>query len=357
MVKIGSFKISLDNHPMIVAEMSGNHNQSLERARAIVDAAASAGVDALKLQTYTPDTLTLNIRSGDFFIKDKNNIWKGTSLYELYQKAYTPWEWHKEIFDRCRKNGLLVFSSPFDETAVDFLEKLNAPCYKIASFENVHHPLIKKAARTGKPLIMSTGMATLSELAEGVAVARANGCRDLVLLKATSSYPADPKESNLLTIPHLREMFNCEVGLSDHTLGFGVAVASVALGARVIEKHVTVDRKAGGVDSSFSFEPEELKTLVEESKKAWQALGKVNYGPVSGEQSSMIFRRSVYIAADMKAGEKFNRKNLRIVRPGFGLSPKFHEIMLGRKITRAVKKGTASNWDLILGIKNDKKSR
>lgn len=354
MIKIGSFQIKLDNRPMIVAEMSGNHNQSIKKALAIVDAAASSGADAVKLQTYTPDTLTLNINTGDFFIKDKNNTWKGQSLYQLYQKAYTPWEWHKTIFEHCKKKKLMVFSSPFDETAVDFLEKLGAPCYKIASFENVHLPLIRKAARTGKPIIMSTGMASLAEIAEAVAIARENGCRDLILLKATSSYPADPKESNLLTIPHLREMFHCEVGLSDHTMGIGVAIASIALGVRVIEKHVTIDRKEGGVDSSFSFEPPELKMLAEESKKAWESLGQVSYGPVSGEQSSMIFRRSVYIAKDMKAGEKFTRNNLRIVRPGFGLHPKFHEILIGRKIIRSAKKGTALSWDLISSSKNEK---
>lgn len=350
MIKIEDFKIGLDNRPMIVAEMSGNHNQSLEKALEIVDAAAASGVDALKLQTYTPDTLTLNVKTGDFFIKDKKNIWKGQSLYELYQKAYTPWEWHKTIFDRCKKKGLVVFSSPFDETAVDFLEKLGAPCYKIASFENVHLPLIKKVAKTGKPMIMSTGMASLSELAEAVSTARENGCKDLILLKATSSYPADPRESNLLTIPHLREMFECEVGLSDHTLGIGVAIASIGLGARLIEKHVTLSRQEKGVDSSFSFEPTELKELVEESKKAWQALGKVYFGPVTGEKSSMIFRRSVYISQDMKAGEKFTEKNIRIVRPGFGLAPKFHEILLGKRISQNVKKGAALTWDLILKV-------
>ena len=259
--------------------MSGNHNQSLDRALAIVEAAAEAGVHAVKLQTYTADTLTIDADTDEFFIKDSKSLWKGQSLYKLYQKAYTPWEWHKPIFDKCKELGIICFSTPFDESAVDFLESLGTPAYKIASFENNHLPLIRKAASTGKPLIISTGMATIAELDEAVKTAREAGCRDIVLLKCTSTYPSMPEDTNLMTIPHLKQLFNIEVGLSDHTLGIGVAVAGVALGATVIEKHFTLNRADGGVDSAFSMEPDEMKQLVEETHKAWQALGKVSYGP------------------------------------------------------------------------------
>ena len=333
--------------PFIIAEMSGNHNHSLERALQIVDAAAEAGVDALKLQTYTADTMTIDKSDGEFFIEDPNSLWKGESLYSLYQKAYTPWEWHKAIFDRCKEKGIICFSTPFDFTAVDFLEELDCPIYKIASFENIDIPLIKRVAQTGKPMIVSTGMASLSELDDLVRTARENGCRDLTLLKCTSSYPATPKGTNLLTIPHMKELFKCKVGLSDHTLGIGAAVASVALGATVIEKHFTLSREDGGVDAAFSMEPAEMAQLVRECNTAYEALGAVSYELQEQEKKSVVFRRSLYIVEDMKAGEVLTEKNMRSIRPGLGLSPKYYEDLLGKKIRKSVSKGTAISWDLL----------
>lgn len=344
---IGGRRIGADAPPFIIAEMSGNHNQSLDRAHAIVEAAAEAGAHALKLQTYTADTITLDVSEGEFFIDNPDSLWKGTSLHKLYQQAYTPWEWHEPIFRRCRELGLVCFSTPFDETAVDFLETLDVPCYKIASFENVHIPLIRKVAATGKPIIMSTGMASIAELDEAVTAAREAGCRDLILLKCTSTYPATAENTNISTIPHMRELFGCEVGLSDHTMGVGVAVAAVALGATVVEKHFTLSRADGGVDATFSLEPAELRTLVTETERAWQALGRVTYGPTEAEVASLLYRRSVYIANDMKAGDIFTNYNLRIVRPGHGLAPKYFSILLGKKILRDAKKGTPVTWDII----------
>lgn len=333
--------------PFIIAEMSGNHNQSLERALAIVDAAAEAGVDAVKIQTYTADTMTLDIDTGEFFIADKDSLWKGESLYHLYEKAHTPWEWHKPIFDRCKEHGIMGFSTPFDDTSVDFLEELGVPCYKIASFENVDLPLIRKVARTGKPLIVSTGMTTVSELDDLVRTARENGCTDLTLLKCTSSYPSSPEGTNLRTIPHMRELFRCDVGLSDHTLGIGVAVASVALGATVIEKHFTLSRADGGVDSVFSLEPDEMAQLVRECRVAALAMGEVCYEITEQEKKSLQFRRSLYIAEDMNAGEVFTEKNLRRIRPGHGISPKYYDIILGKRILRDADRGTALCWSMI----------
>ena len=333
--------------PFIIAEMSGNHNHSLERALAIVDAAAEAGVDALKLQTYTADTMTIDKSDGEFFISDDNSLWKGESLYSLYQKAYTPWEWHKAIFERCREKGIIGFSTPFDFTAVDFLEELNCPIYKIASFENIDLPLIKRVARTGKPMIVSTGMASVSELQELVDTARDNGCEDLTLLKCTSSYPATPEGTNLLTIPHMQELFKCNVGLSDHTLGIGAAVASMALGARVIEKHFTLCRADGGVDSAFSMEPAEMAQLVRECNTAVQALGHVSYEMQEQEKNSLKFRRSLYVVEDMKSGDVLTDENLRSIRPGLGLPSKFYEDLLGKKVRCDVKKGTAMRWEFV----------
>lgn len=344
---IAGREIGIAAPPFIIAEMSGNHNQSLDRALAIVEAAADAGAHALKLQTYTADTITLDISEGEFFITSSDSPWKGASLHSLYQQAYTPWEWHAPIFERCRERGMVCFSTPFDETAVDFLESLDVPCYKIASFENVHLPLIRKVASTGKPLIMSTGMASIAELDEAVSAARSAGCRELVLLKCTSTYPATPENSNILTIPHMRELFRCEVGLSDHTMGIGVAVAAVTLGATVVEKHFTLSRSDGGVDATFSLEPDELSTLVIETERAWQSLGAVSYGPTEKEHTSLQFRRSIYISEDMNAGENFSRDNVRIVRPGFGLAPKYFELLLGKRILRDAKKGSPVTWDLI----------
>ena len=333
------------NKPFIIAEMSGNHNHSLERALEIVDAAADAGVDALKIQTYTADTITIDKSDGEFFIADPNSLWKGESLYSLYQKAYTPWEWHKPIFDRCKEKGLIGFSTPFDFTAVDFLEGLDVPFYKIASFENVDIPLIRKIAKTGKPIIASIGMASLAELIELVETAKANGCNDLTLLKCTSSYPATPAGSNLATIPHMKALFDCTVGLSDHTLGIGAAVASIAFGAMVIEKHFTLSRAEGGVDAAFSLEPQEMKQLVKEVNAAYEAIGTVHYGLTS--QESTKFRRSLYIVEDMKAGDVITETNMRSIRPGLGLPPKYYDILLGKKVKCDVKRGTALSWDMI----------
>lgn len=333
--------------PFIIAEMSGNHNHSLERALAIVEAAAKAGVDAVKLQTYTADTMTLDIDEGEFFIADKDSLWKGESLYHLYEKAYTPWEWHEPIFKRCRELGIMGFSTPFDVTAVDFLEKLNVPCYKIASFENIDLPLIKKVAQTGKPMIVSTGMASVAELDELVRTARGNGCQDLTLLKCTSSYPSTPEGTNLLTIPHMQQLFRCKVGLSDHTLGIGAAVASVALGTRVIEKHFTLARVDGGVDSAFSMEPDEMAQLVRECKTASLAMGKVSYELQEQEKKSLQFRRSLYIVHDMKAGDIITEKNMRSIRPGCGVSPKYYDVFIGKQIKTDVKSGTPLRFELI----------
>lgn len=331
--------------PFIIAEMSGNHNHSLERALEIVDAAADAEVDALKIQTYTADTITIDKSDGEFFIADPKSLWKGESLYSLYQKAYTPWEWHKPIFDRCKEKGIIGFSTPFDFTAVDFLEDLNVPFYKIASFENVDIPLISKIAKTGKPIIASTGMASLAELSELVETAKTNGCNDLTLLKCTSSYPATPAGSNLATIPHMKALFDCTVGLSDHTLGIGVAVASIAFGAMVIEKHFTLSRAEGGVDAAFSLEPREMKELVKEVKVAYEAIGSVHYGLTSQESTKL--RRSLYIVEDMKAGDIITKENMRSIRPGLGLAPKYYDILLGKKVKCDVKRGTALSWDMI----------
>ena len=336
------------NHvPFIIAEMSGNHNQSLERALKIVEAAATTGAHALKIQTYTPDTMTLDLDEREFHISDPKSLWAGTSLFKLYGKAYTPWEWHKPIFDRARELGIIAFSTPFDDTAVDFLESLDVPCYKIASFENTDLPLIRRVAATGKPLIISTGMATVAELDETVRAAREAGCKELILLKCTSTYPATAANTNILTIPHLRELFGCEVGLSDHTMGVGVSVASVALGATVIEKHFTLNRADGGVDSAFSMEPDEMAQLVVESERAWQALGHVCYGPIEAEKASIQFRRSLYVVKDLKAGDVLTRENVRAIRPGLGLPTKYLEEVLGKTVKQDVKRGTALGFGLI----------
>ncbi|QWV92671.1 pseudaminic acid synthase [Geomonas oryzisoli] len=349
-IQIGGRFIGPDHAPFIIAEMSGNHNQSLERALEIVEAAAASGAHALKLQTYTADTMTLDIKEGEFFIEDPKSLWKGRSLYDLYQEAHTPWEWHKPIFDRCRELGLICFSTPFDASSVEFLEELDAPCYKIASFENTDLPLIRKVAATGKPVIISTGMASLAELDETVRAAREAGCRDLVLLKCTSTYPSTPENTNARTIPHLRDLFDCEIGLSDHSMGVGVSVAAVALGATVIEKHFTLRRADGGVDSTFSLEPEELKSLVVETERAWQSLGTISYGPTEKEKKSLVFRRSLYVVEDVKAGEPFTEKNVRAIRPGNGLPTKYLETFLGKRAAVDIRRGTPLSFDLLGGL-------
>ena len=342
--KIGNKLIGNAHKPFIIAEMSGNHNQSIDRALRIVDAAAACGADAIKLQTYTADTITIK---GAYTINDPNSLWNGKELHDLYKEAYTPWEWHKEIFEHSKSKGILAFSSPFDETAVDFLESLNCPAYKIASFENTHLPLIRKVAQTGKSVIVSTGVSSIAEIDEAVQTLKLNGCKNFALLKCTSTYPASPENTNLLTIPHLRGLHKCIVGLSDHTMGIGASVAAVALGASIIEKHFTLNRADGGVDSAFSLEPEELKELVVETERAHLALGEVMYGVQTSEEKSRFFKRSIYACEDIAPGEIFSEKNLKIIRPGDGLSPKYWDLIIGHKCKAAIKKGTPITFELI----------
>ena len=344
---IGQRLIGPKAAPFIIAEMSGNHNQSLDRALELVDAAAHAGAHALKLQTYTADTMTLDCHKPGFVIEDSESLWSGTQLYKLYEEAHTPWDWHLPIFERARALGMIPFSTPFDSTAVDFLESLKVDCYKIASFENTDIPLIQKVARTGKPMIISTGMATVAELHRSVTAAREAGCEHLVLLKCTSTYPAMPTNSNIATIPHMRELFDCQVGLSDHTMGNGVSVASVVFGATVIEKHFTLARVDGGVDSAFSLEPEELRQLVLETERAWQAVGTINYGPIQAERKSLQFRRSLYITKNLKAGDLLTANNVRAIRPGYGLPPEYLEEVLGTAVKTDVELGTPLSWSIL----------
>jgi pseudaminic acid synthase len=346
-ILIADRKIALTEKPFVIAELSGNHNQSLALAFDMIEAAAEAGADAIKLQTYTADTMTLDSESDDFQIFEESNLWKGNSLYKLYQKAYTPWEWHQALFEKAKTLGLIAFSSPFDISAVDFLETLDVPCYKIASFENNDIPLIKHIAKTGKPVIISTGMASLAEVSEAVSTLKENGCSQMILLKCTSAYPASPSQANLKTIQHLRDTFQCEVGISDHTLGIGVALAGVALGASVIEKHFVLSRDAGGVDAAFSLEPNELKSLVIESRSAALAGGSILYGGDSSEQDSKKYRRSIYISKDIKTGELLSADNIKIVRPGLGLAPKHYDSVIGQKIAHGASKGTALSWELL----------
>ncbi|CAH0998970.1 Pseudaminic acid synthase [Neolewinella maritima] len=339
--KIGHFDIGSTHAPFIIAEMSGNHNQSLDRALELVDAAAAAGAHALKLQTYTADTITIDHRGGLFDIADKNSLWAGQNLYDLYKEAHTPWEWHKPIFKRAEELGMVAFSSPFDESAVDFLEELNVPAYKIASFESNHYPLLRKVAATGKPIIISSGASLLDEIYESVRVLREAGAKEICVLKCTSTYPATPENTNLRTIPVFQSLFpDCAVGLSDHTMGIGVSVAAVALGASVIEKHFTLRRADGGVDSAFSLEPTELAALVTETERAWQGLGGVQLDTQKAEKKSRQFKRSVYVVQDIAEGELLSPDNLRVIRPGDGLAPKFYEQVLGKPARRAWKRGT-----------------
>ncbi len=343
-IKVANRIISNNSKPFIIAEMSGNHNQSLDRAIQIVDAAANAGADAIKLQTYTADTITVK---GALTINEEGSLWKGKELYDLYKEAYTPWEWHKPIFEHANKRGLIAFSSPFDETSVDFLENLNVPLYKIASFENTDHILLKKVAKTGKPVIMSTGVSTIADIDESVRVLRENGCKHLVLLKCTSTYPASPENSNLQALPLLRSLFNCYAGLSDHTMGVGVSVAAVVLGAVVIEKHFTLSRAEGGVDAAFSLEPDELKSLVVETERAFLGLGKPFLGIQPAEKENVKYKRSLYIVKDIKAGEAFTKENIDSKRPAFGVHTRNYELILGKKANVDIRQGTALSWDLI----------
>lgn len=344
-IKIGNYQVGNQHRPFIVAELSGNHNHSLDRALQLVDAAKEAGAQAVKIQTYTADTITLDVREGEFLITAADSLWKGRSLYDLYQEASMPWDWHKPIFDRCRELDMVGFSTPFDETAVDFLEDLDVPCYKIASLEIVDHPLIRKVASTGKPLILSTGASRLDEILEAVAVARQAGCRDLILLKCTSAYPTSPTDCHLRTLPHLAETAGTLVGLSDHTLGIGVALASVALGSCLIEKHLTMDRQEGGVDSAFSMEPYELHQLVVESEKAWQSLGNIQYESLYSERVAHSHRPSLYFVKELSVGEVVKPEHVRTVRPANGLHPKELDHIVGLKLQKPVKYGTPVSWD------------
>ncbi len=337
--------------PFIIAEMSGNHNGSLYRALEIVEAAAKTGVDALKLQTYTADTMTLDIGEREFVIDNPDSLWADESLYRLYEKAYTPWEWHKPIYDRCKELGITCFSTPFDFTAVDFLEELDNPIYKIASFENNDLQLLERVAKTGKSLIMSTGLTTLESLTLAVDTLKNAGCEDLTLLKCTSSYPSTVENSNLLTMQDMKERFNCKVGLSDHTMGIGAAVASVALGGTVIEKHFTLSRAEGGVDAVFSIEPAEMKQLVQEVKNASLALGEIDYNINEQEEPSLCFKRSLYFVKDMQAGEVITEESIRSIRPGFGLEPKYYKSIIGKKLIKDVRYGEPTSVETIEGLK------
>lgn len=346
-IHIGNIKIGPSHSPFMIAEMSGNHNQSLKNALKLVEAAKEAGAHAIKLQTYTADTMTIDVNTDEFLITDKNSLWYGQTLYQLYQQAHTPWEWHQPIFDRCKELGLIGFSTPFDATAVDFLETLNVPCYKIASLEITDLPLIRKVASTGKPVIISTGAATFEEISEAVQTAKNSGCENLILLKCTSSYPANPEDSNLKTIPNMQMTFDLPIGLSDHTLGIGAAIASVAFNACVIEKHLTLSRDAGGVDAAFSLEPQEFKLLAKECHDAWLACGKVFYGPTISEKTSYSHRRSIYFVRDVKKGAVITPKDIRLIRPGHGLAPKYYDQVVGKKAAHDVKRGQAIKWELL----------
>ena len=348
MIRIHDREVGPNARPYLIAEMSGNHNQSLDRALEIVDAAADAGADAVKLQTYTAETMTLDTNAPGFVIEDPNSLWVGRQLYDLYHEAHTPWDWHAPIMERAAALGMHCFSTPFDETSVDFLETLGVPAYKIASFEVTDLPLIRKVAGCGKPVIISTGMATVAEIDEAVRTVKAAGNDQIIVLKCTSTYPATPRNTNILTIPSMRDTFGVDVGLSDHTMGCGVAVAAVGLGAVLVEKHFTLRRSDGGVDSTFSMEPAEFRILRDESERAWQALGRITYGGTAAEEGSRVFRRSLYIAKDMEEGEALTRENLRIVRPGYGLPPKFYGDLLGKRVKRPLTLGTPVSWDLLV---------
>ena len=342
---INNTKIGKGCRPYIIAEMSANHNGDIENAYKIIDMAKKCGANAVKMQTYTPDTITMNIRTPEFMIE--GGLWDGYSLYDLYKWAETPWDWHKPLFNYAKKVGITIFSTPFDNTAVDLLEDLNTPAYKIASFEAVDLPLIKYVAQTGKPMIISTGMADAQEIQEAIEAAREGGCKELAILHCVSGYPAPAGDYNLRTLVDIRKKFELVTGLSDHTIDNTTAITSVALGASIIEKHVTLDRNGGGPDDSFSLEFEELKDLCMSLKIAWRSLGKIDYGRKSSEQGNVKFRRSLYSIKDIQQGEQFTKDNIRSIRPGFGLSPKYYDKVLGKNAINNIKLGTPLNWNLI----------
>lgn len=344
-IYIAGRRIGAEEPPFVIAEVSANHNGKLETALRLVTEAKQAGADAVKLQTYRPDTITLDSNSDEFRIR--GGLWDGQRLFDLYQEAHTPWEWHASLFEHGRKAEITVFSSPFDKTAVDLLENLNAPAYKIASFEAVDLDLIRYVAGTRKPMIISTGMADAAEIEEAISAARDGGCRELVILHCVSGYPAPASDYNLRTIPDMIERFGLVTGLSDHTLGNATAIASVALGASIIEKHFTLDRNGGGPDDSFSLEPPELRSLCEDARSAWSALGAVDYGRKSSERGNVQFRRSLYFVKDLKAGELITEDAVRSVRPGFGLAPKHIDKVINQVVTKDVSNGTAVSWDHI----------
>lgn len=345
-ITIAGKTISSKDKPFIIAELSGNHQQDFAIAKEMIKQAAAAGVDAIKLQSYTADSMTLNSNKEGFVITESDNLWQGKSLHELYGEAATPYDWHEALFSYAESLGLVAFSSPFDKAAVDMLEGLNVPCYKIASFENNDLPLIEYIAKKGKPVILSTGMASLAEIDEAVQTIRAQGNQQIILLKCTSTYPASAESTNLATIPHMQQSFNCLVGLSDHTLGIGASVASMSLGACVIEKHFVLDRNAGGVDAAFSLEPLELSSLVKECNTAKRALGQVCYGGTEAEVKSKRYRRSIYISSTIKAGEQFTADNLKVVRPGLGLPPKYWDKVVGKTARCNLEEGTPLSWEL-----------
>lgn len=347
MVFLGDRDVRAGAPPLIVAELSGNHGGSLGRALELVDAAADSGADAVKLQTYTADTMTLDLPGTDFVVQDPNSLWSGERLFDLYKRASTPWEWHEAIFERAVSRGLLAFSSVFDGSSVDFLEDLGVPFYKISSFECTDLPLIRRAAETGKPLVISTGMASIQEIDDAVSAARQPVGLDPIILKCTSSYPASPQSANLQTIPDMAARWGCPVGLSDHTLGIGVAVASVALGAVLVEKHLTLSRDDGAVDSEFSMTPEDFRWLVQATREAWEARGTVHYGPTESDARSLVYRRSLYFVRDMAAGEIVRPESIRSVRPGYGLPPAQSDRVVGRRVIQPVRAGDRVNWDVL----------
>lgn len=346
-MKLGNIEIGVNHPPLVIAEVSANHNHDFDRVLKMIDAAHQAGVRCLKLQTWASGSMTLDLQEGPFVISDPNSLWKGYTLHALYEKARMPWEWHGPVFERCKELGIEAISTPFDEASVDFLESFNVPFYKIASFENVDLKLIAKVASTKKPMIISCGLADIKQIHEAVECARQNGASDIVLLKCTSQYPANPKNVNLRTLPHMRDLFNCEVGLSDHTQGIGTAIASVAYGGTVIEKHFNLNEDDSSLDDAFSIGAHEMKQLVDECQAAWEAQGSVFYGITDEELNSLQYRRSLYVVQAIKKGEVLSYENVRAIRPGFGLAPKHLPHIIGRQVTEDLKIGTPINWDFI----------